>query len=102
MCDYLTLQEGTCNINKEKCPFIYYCNKIQGYKELKAMPENCKVKQNFSIPKGFYKVCFERRHRLYIQIEDGIIILKNPYDYTPFFVKVYKAKNGMWKIKEAK
>lgn len=66
------------------------------------MPENCKVKENRNIPKGYYKVCFEKRGNLYVSIDDKIQIFSNPFDHVPSFVKIFKFKNGNFKIKEYK
>ena len=65
------------------------------------MPSNCKVKEQAEIPKGYYKVCFERRGKLYIDIDNNVKIVPNPFDYVPLYVKVTKYKNGNIKIRQA-
>lgn len=102
MCEYSDIKNGQCEIIKDICPYLYFCNKKQTYKENLAMPTNCKIKQNVLIPKGYYKVCFERRGKLYIQVGDFVEIVPNPYDFVPVFVKMNKLKSGIWKIREAK
>ena len=49
-----------------------------------------------------YQVCFERRGKLYIDVNGVIEIIQNPYDFTPLYVKMNKLKSGVWKIKSAK
>lgn len=100
MCEYISLANGKCYITKEQCPYAYFCNKIQSYKILQSMPKNCKQKQLANIPSNSYQVCFERNGKLYIDVEGFIEIIKNPFDYTPLFVKMTKLKSGKWKIKQ--
>ena len=64
------------------------------------MPINCKVKENAEAPEGYYKVCFEKRGNLYIDINGHIEIVKNPFDNVPLYVKVIKLKNGKFKLKK--
>ena len=49
------------------------------------MPINCKVKENAEAPEGYYKVCFEKRGNLYIDVNGHIEIVKNPFDNVPFW-----------------
>lgn len=101
MCEYANFTEGKCRISNEICPYLYFCNKTRSYKELKAMPSDCRVKEKSETPKGYYKVEFERRHRLYVLVDNKIEIVPNPYDHTPLYVKMTKLKSGKWKIKQA-
>lgn len=64
------------------------------------MPINCKVKENAEAPEGYYKVCFEKRGNLYIDVNGYIEIVKNPFDNVPLYVKVIKLKNGKFKLKK--
>lgn len=102
MCEYSDIGNGQCKVSKDICPYLYFCNKRQVYKENSAMPSNCKVKQNLEIPKGYYKVHFERRGNLYVSVNGIVEIIPNPYDFVPVYVKMNKLKNGAWKIKDAK
>lgn len=97
MCNYLNTKE--CTITKTTCPYIYYCRQSDSWKPTKFMPKECKVKQNIQIPKGNYKVLFARKNKLYIQVDNEIIILQNPFNETPVYVKLLKTKTGTWKIK---
>lgn len=64
------------------------------------MPENCKVKKKVATPDGYYKVCFEKRGRLYIDMNGHVEIIPNPFDDVPLYVKATKLKNGTWKLKK--
>ena len=63
------------------------------------MPENCKVKQNLEAPEGYYKVCFEKRGNLYVDMNGHVEIIKNPFNKVPTYVKAIKLKNGNWRLK---
>lgn len=102
MCEYANIKNGQCNIAKGVCPYLYFCNKQQIYKENSAMPSNCKVKQDAELPKGYNRVCFERHGNLYVSMNGVVEIMQNPYDFVPMCVKVVKLKNGEWKIKDGK
>ena len=94
MCDQANLQEGKCRVNGDVCPYLYYCNKIQAYKESSFMPNDKEI------PKGMYKVRFERSGSLYVSVDGQIVIVDNPTDHTPMYVKMTKLKSGKWKIKQ--
>ena len=100
MCEYANVENGQCNVTKQICPYLYFCNKILKYKPNSSMPSDCKIKQNLEVPKGYYKVCFERRGRLYIEVDGFVKIVPNPFDETPIYVKIIKQKNGTIKLKK--
>lgn len=100
MCNY---RESTrCIINNSICPWVYWCDKIQGYKESTKMPNKCHVAETYEIPNGYYKVEFERRGYLYVNVDGTTIKILNPFDNIPFVVRMYKTKSGEWKIKKTK
>ena len=101
MCNYANKSTGLCDISKENCPYLYYCSKISGYKQLGSMPELCKIQEQFELPKGCYKVAYENKHRLYDEVGDLIERINNPFDYAPSYVQMVKMKSGKWKIKQA-
>lgn len=100
MCEYVNIEEGKCNITKNICPYLYFCNKEKRYKANSSMPSNCKIKQNFEVPNGYYKVCFERKGKLYVSIDGYIEIIPNPFDTVPLYVKATKLKTGKWRLKK--
>lgn len=97
MCRYL--ETNSCKITKTICPWIYYCNKKKQW-IFKSEGEKCKVLKNQDIPKGYYPVRFEKRNRLYVDVNGNIVIIPNPFDEVPLYVKVYKTKDGKWRIKK--
>ena len=97
LCNYV--EGNNCSLTGKICPYVYFCTRKNVWLPLKSMPNNCKVKENLTIPRGYYKVCFERHHNLYINMNGKIEIIPNPYEDTPIFVKVTKTKAGQWRIK---
>lgn len=103
MCKYR--EDNKCKITQEKCPWVYWCDKIGVWKELSKMPKVCKVQATIEIPEGFNKVEFERRGYLYVRVStpiNQVVKIKNIYDYTPQYVKVYQTNKGEWKIRKIK
>lgn len=100
MCIYTDKSVGKCLKTNSQCPYLYFCTKHNRWKELKNFPEVCKIVEQENIKKGFYKVCFEKRGNLYVEVDGYIRIVANPYDTTPQYVKVYKTKTGEWKVRK--
>lgn len=98
MCEYV--KDDICEITASQCPYIYWCNKINGWKANTAMPSNCKIKLNIEVPKGYYRVREERKGYLYVDIDNQSIKIKNPFIDIPLYVKVSKTKNGEYRIKK--
>ena len=96
MCNFFN--ENQCSILSNICPWTYFCNKEQKWK-FKLEGNSCKVKNKNTIPKGYYKVCFERHNNLYVEVDNCIQIIPNPYTDVPLYVKLYKLKNGEIKVK---
>lgn len=83
----------------DKCPFVYFCDKIQDYKPMKSMPKDCKVKMSAAVPIGYNKVAYERKGYLYIYLDtDTVIKVKNTLDKIPLYVKLRKTSGGEYKI----
>lgn len=100
MCEYINIKAGKCNVDNGFCPFLFYCNKNNEYRVNPRMNNTCKKKPEV-IPKNYYKVQFEKKKSLYIEVKNNIIVLKNPFDYVPVYVKLSKDRNGKWSIKGA-
>ena len=64
------------------------------------MPKQCKVALNQKVPKGYHKVAFERKGKLYIEVDNILVVLPNPFDNIPRYVKLYKNKSGEWHIRK--
>lgn len=100
MCAYVDLANGKCKISKDVCPYTYYCTKVKAYKVSANMPENCSITQSFELPKGAYEVCYESHGFLYVNVNGYIEIIKNPFDFTPPYIKMHKNSKGDWVINE--
>ena len=64
------------------------------------MPDDCKVKRDAVVPKGYKRVREERKGWLYIDLGEQTIRVKNPFDPTPLYVRVKQLKSGEYKIRE--
>lgn len=93
MCNYV--RKNKCAITNEICPFMYYCTKRNIWKQATNMPEKCKVAEMKEVPKGYYKVLFEKHGKLYIAVENRTEVINNPFDSVPLYVKIYKTKTGI-------
>lgn len=97
MCDYR--DNNICNITHSVCPWVYWCDKVNTWKELSKKPNRCKVIDNAPLPDGYYKVEFERKGYLYVYVDEEVIKIKNIFNYMPNMVKLYKCENE-WKIRK--
>ena len=85
-----------CKIhNNEMCPLIRYCSKIKDFINIDAYDKKCKyfIKGETMKREFENKVLFEKKHKLYIEINDTIITVENPFEYIPEFVKLVKVKS---------
>ena len=98
MCEYVN--NNQCRITQSVCPYMYYCDKINGFRSSTNMPKDCKVKQKAEVPYGYYKIQSERKGWLYIDYNNITIKVKNPFNHTPLYVRVRKMKSGEYKIRE--
>lgn len=98
-CNY-RYDENKCKAINDVCPFVYYCGKIQAYKELERAKRGCKYMSNdIKIPDGYKKVEYEKRGYLYVNMGGEVVKILNPFNDIPQFVKVSKTKNG-YKLKK--
>lgn len=87
----------TCSKSGEVCPFMRRCITDHCWKPLDSM-DKCKArKDEIIVPKGSNKVRFELYGELYVEDGDFVYAIKNPYDYTPQFVKIVNV-DGEWYI----
>lgn len=101
MCENVILN-NRCKITQQICPFMYFCERTQIWRANNYMPKNCKVKetQNNAVKhKGKYRVINYRKDFLYVEINDVVYKLKNPFDFVPDYVDVLK-RNGVYIIKK--
>lgn len=93
--------KNNCKKMNNICPWVFWCSKINGWKERAGMEKYCKYLKNKDVPNGYFLVAFEKKGYLYINMEDETIKIKNPFNYIPDFVKIYKSKDE-WKIRKEK
>lgn len=98
MCEYV--RGNQCRVTQATCPYMYFCEKIQGFKPSTSMPVDCKVKQKAETPKGYYRVRDERKGWLYIDYNDTTVKVKNPFDHVPLYVRIKVLKSGEYKLRE--
>ena len=54
MCEYTN--GNLCKVTNSVCPYMMYCEKIQGYKPSRYMPDDCPQKIKAKIPAGYRRV----------------------------------------------
>lgn len=96
MCNYC--KANICTITNAQCPYMYFCNRVRDWVPMRSMSKSCKVKESAEAPKGYYKVRMARKGYLYVDMKNITRKILNPFDFVPLYVKVYKDKNGEWKI----
>ena len=85
-------KENICIITKNICPWAQWCGKISNWKERPGAEKYCKFLKEEQTPEGYYKVEFERHGFLYVNYNNVIIKIENPFEDVPKFVKVKKTK----------
>lgn len=70
---------------------------MQLWKPLKAMPDNCKVKEYEEMPEDCYKVRCERKGYLYIDLGERTIKVLNPFAEVPHYVHAIQTNEG-WQL----
>ena len=98
LCNYI-VNYNQCSIIHKNCPFIFYCKKENTWKEIQGI-KSCKQRKNKETPAGYCKVIQERNGYLYIDNNGFGIKVLNPFNDTPEFVRLFKLKNGKWRLKK--
>ena len=98
-----------CNITKQRCSAVRYCAKVGDIINTDNYDKNCvvykeKVSNIGKTDQLTNKVILERRGKLWVETDDveTVVIVENPYDYVPSFVKLIKKQNGEYFIKVKK
>jgi hypothetical protein len=85
-----------CTIINDICPYIRYCPTIRNIKNIDNYKDckNYKEQERLLImADNKNSVRFEKNGRLYVDLNnDEVVIVKNPYDYTPKSVELIKVK----------
>lgn len=103
MCPYSEYREDNrilyCTKINDVCAYSYFCNKIGKCKNTDRYII-CPELNKREVSIGMNLVRFERKGFLYIEVGDQVIVMPNPYDYVPTEVKIYKDRDGNYKIKK--
>lgn len=88
----------SCTIINDICPFQYRCYKINNWKSQDNLDKKCvyykKEEDKSYMKQGEYKVLYEKRGMLYIELnQDTSIGIPNPFNNVPSGVDVVKIKD---------
>lgn len=83
----------TCELNGEVCPYVRRCNIDMCYKPNNMDKCNLRAREDI-LDRNEYKVRFCLNNTLYVEVNDGVIQVKNPYDYEPKTVFLYQYDGG--------
>ena len=88
-----------CKHTNDICGFVKWCPKENRW-IVSERSDLCKMynKPVVKIPKGMNRVRFVKNNNLYIELEDSVIKLPNPFDYEPEMVTLVNVMNN-WYIK---
>lgn len=81
-----------CKLSGDICPYVRRCTTNRVWLPLDSMP-HCILEKE----KNHGNVRFEKKGYLYIDTVDGVVKVKNPFNFVPNNVKVIKNK-GEWVI----
>lgn len=88
-----------CSVSDGVCPFVRRCNFERKWLPLESM-NRCKlrIKQERVKAMGIhgYVVRFESKGKLYVEYNDRVIKIANPFDYTPDAVELVQVENELY------
>ena len=65
--------------------------------------DSCVLREKKEIPEGYCNVRFEKKGKLYVDYENRVIAVVNPYDIVPDYVKIgIRRKSGEFYVKKEK
>ena len=88
----------TCTKSQEMCPFMRRCSIEHDWVPLDSM-NKCTLREperRVELKQGEYIVRIEKNGDLYIEVEDYVIVKKNPFDDIPEKVELVKVDNEMY------
>ncbi len=108
MCPYAFYQEENgveylfCSKSNDICIYSRFCTTRN-----KAIPTEsqkyCMLRMKKDIPVGCYNVRFEKKGKLYVDYENRVICVSNPYNVVPDYVKIgTRKKTGEFYVKKEK
>lgn len=97
--DNLGWNKRICTILNEICPFQYKCNQINNWRNYDNLEKKCtiynKEREKEYMKQGKYKVLYENRGKLYIELNsETSIVIPNPFNEDiPLGVDLVKIDN---------
>lgn len=97
--DNLGWNKRICTILDEICPFQYKCNQINNWRNYDSLEKKCtiynKEREKEYMKQGKYKVLYENRGKLYIELDsETSIVVPNPFkEDIPKGVDLVKVDN---------
>ena len=97
--DNLGWNKRICTILNEICPFQYKCNQINNWRNYDNLEKKCtiynKEREKSYMKQGKYKVLYENRGKLYIELDsETSIVVPNPFkEDIPKGVDLVKVDN---------
>ena len=97
--DNLGWNKRICTILNEICPFQYKCNQINNWRNYDNLEKKCtiynKEREKEYMKQGKYKVLYENRGKLYIELDsETSIVVPNPFkDDIPLGVDLVKVND---------
>lgn len=97
--DNLGWNKRICTILNEICPFQYKCNQINNWRNYDSLEKKCtiysKEREKEYMKQGKYKVLYENRGKLYIELDsETSIVVPNPFkEDIPKGVDLVKVDN---------
>ena len=96
-----------CNLADYYCGHCYFCSIINDYK-MKDGYTDCpyyknKEKEMQKSSKTPNKVRFEKRGKLYVELNDEleqVVVVDNPFEDVPNYVKILKRPDGEYYVKK--
>lgn len=82
--DNMGWNKRICTILNEICPFQYKCNQINNWRNYDNLEKKCtiykKEREKEYMKQGKYKVLYENRGKLYIELDsETSIVVNNPF-----------------------
>ena len=103
ICEYCEIGDyfGTCRCAKENsiCPFMRRCNVEKRWLPLNTM-DGCRIRtevEKVDMVDGKYNVLFEKNGQLYVDVDDNVVKVNNPFEAMPRTVNV-NAVDGVYYV----
>ena len=103
LCEYCDIGDYlgmcSCTISSSQCPFMRRCSIERKWLPLDGM-DVCTLRESRKVEvmlgANEYKVQFERNGKLYIEYNDYVIKMRNPFDVIPEKVELIQVENELY------